>query len=273
MLIFDEKKYAKNLLKKKEFQTYRQKDIERYILIRYLSNEGMSTEEIRKELDKFPLIGCEYLDKKDVDLIYEKIINRALSYPLVTDIHTMIFKNEIEVINSVEDENARNLLFILLVYYKWATTQQQLFFFSKHNNAKMVITNDMDVWKYAGIMKLRVADRYRLCNQLIIKGLYVEDNFKSNNYFYLPFASDAYGSGEVAICINNYDNILGELYYYNDPEHYKRCSECGVVIKKTRSPKKYCDNCAKEVKNKQNIKYYKENSNLGKTQSLVSPVK
>ena len=51
MLIFDEKKYAKNLLKKKEFQTYRQKDIERYILIRYLSNEGMSTEEIRKELD------------------------------------------------------------------------------------------------------------------------------------------------------------------------------------------------------------------------------
>ena len=47
----------------------------------------------------------------------------------------------------------------------------------------------------------------------------------------------------------------------------------GVVIKKTRSPKKYCDNCAKEVKNKQNIKYYKENSNLGKTQSLASPVK
>ena len=82
-----------------------EKDIERYILIRYLASEGMSTEEIRKELDKFPLIGCEYLDKKDVDIIYEKIIDRALSYPLVTGINTMIFKNEIDVINSVEDEN------------------------------------------------------------------------------------------------------------------------------------------------------------------------
>jgi hypothetical protein len=213
------------------------------------------------------------LDKKDVDIIYEKIIDRALSYPLVTDVHTVIFKNEMEIINSVEDENARNLLFILLVYYKWAITQQQLFFFSKHNNAKMVITNDMDVWKYAGIMKLRVADRYRLCNQLISKGLYVEDNFKSNNYFYLPFASDACDSEEIAICISNYDNILGELYYYNDKEHYKRCSECGVVIKKTRSPKKYCDDCAKKVKNKQNLQYYRENSNLGKTETLLSPVK
>ena len=259
MLIFDEKKYAMNLVKNKEFQTYRQKDIERYILIRYLSSEGMSSEEIKKELENFPLVGCEYLDKKEINIIYDKILDRALAYPLVTGIHTMIFKNEIEVINSIEDENARNLLFVLLVYYKWATTQQQLFFFSKHNNAKMVITNDMDVWKYAGLMKLRVADRYRLCNQLILKGLYVEDNFKSNNYFYLPFVSDANGSGEVAICISNYDNILGELYFYNDPEHYKRCVECGTVIKKTRSPKKYCDSCAHIVKNQKNKEYYQKN--------------
>ena len=33
MLVFDEKKYAKNLLKEKKFQTYRQKDIERYSVI------------------------------------------------------------------------------------------------------------------------------------------------------------------------------------------------------------------------------------------------
>lgn len=270
MLIFDEKKYAKNLLKKKEFQTYRQKDIERYILIRYLANEGMSTEEIRKELEKFPVIGCEYLDKKDMDIIYNKIIDRALSCPLVTDIDVKVYKSEMDTINSVKDENARNLLFILLVYYKWAINQSYLYFYSKHNEVKMVVTNDMDIWKYANIMKLRVAERYKLCNQLILNNLYVEDNFKSNNYFYLPFLVE---DGEIAIHITNYDNILGELYIYNDQEHYKRCSECGVVIKKTRSPKKYCDNCAKEVKNKQNLQYYRENSNLGKTQSLLSPVK
>ena len=69
----------------------------------------------------------------------------------------MIFKNEIEVINSVEDENARNLLFIVLVYYKWATTQQQLFFFSKHNNAKMVITNEPGIY-IPGKVGVRIED-------------------------------------------------------------------------------------------------------------------
>lgn len=256
MLVFDEKKYAMNLIKNKEFQTYRQKDIERYILIRYLSSEGMSSDEIKKELENFPLIGCEYLDKKEMNIIYDKILARALSCPLITDIKVNVYKSEMEIINKLEDENARRLLFVLLVYYKWAINQQYLFFFSKYNNTKMVITNDLDIWKYAGLMKLRVAERYKICNKLIIDGLYVEDNFKSNNYFYLPFLKE---EGELAFTIDNYDNIIGELDYYNDSEHYKRCAECGVVIKKTRSPKKYCDNCARVVKNQKNKEYYQKN--------------
>ena len=52
MLIFDEKKYAQSLLKNKEFKTYRQKDIERYILIRYLASQDMSFDDIKKQLEK-----------------------------------------------------------------------------------------------------------------------------------------------------------------------------------------------------------------------------
>lgn len=265
MLVFDEKKYAEKLLKEKKFQTYRQKDIERYILIRYLVSLGKSFDEIKKEMEKFPLVGCEYLDESDIDLIYHKIMDRALSCSLVTDVEVTIYKSEMDKINELEDDNAKRLLFVLLVYYKWAMNQNYLYFFSRHFNKKMVITNDMDIWKYSNIMKLRVAERYKICNELILKELYVEDNFKSNNYFYIPFAVD---EGEEVIKIKNYDNILGELYIYNDKEHYKRCSECGVVIKKSRSPKKYCNNCAKEIKNRQNLKYYKENKKLGKTKSL-----
>lgn len=248
MLIFDEKKYAQSLLKNKEFKTYRQKDIERYILIRYLASQDMSFDDIKKQLEKFPLIGCEYLGKKETDIIYNKILEKALAYPLITDIEVNIYKSEMEVINSIEDENIKKLLFILLVYYKWAVNQSYLYFFSKYNDTKMVIVNDKDVWKYAEIMKLRVSERYKLSYYLIKNNLYVEDNFKSNNYFYLPFCVD---EGEIAITINNYDNILGELYYYNDKDNYKRCVECGTVIKKTRSPKKYCNDCSKIKKNEQ----------------------
>ena len=262
MLIFDEKKYAIDLLKNKEFNTYRKRDIERYILIRYLASEGLSSQEIRKEIDKFPLVGCEYLDKKEVDIIYNKILEKALSQPLVTGVVVNIYKSEIDIINSIENEEARNLLFVLLVYYKWAVKQSNtnMYFFSRYNNTKMVLVNDLDMWKNAGLMKLRKAERYKVNNILINKGLYVEDNFKSNNYFYLPFSVD---SGDIAFSVSNFDNILGELLYYNDPDSYKRCQECGMVIKKTRSPKKYCAKCAKIVKNRQNKEYY----NLGKTKS------
>ena len=259
MLIFDEKKYAENLLKSKEFKTYRQKDIERYILIRYLSSIGMKEEDIKKQLAKFPFAGCEYLDKTEISYLYDKILQKALSRPLVSGIEVDIYESEMEVIESVEDFDARKLLFVLLIYYKWASQQSCLKFFSRYNNVDMVITNDLDIWKNAGIMGLRVSERYKLCNKLIEKGLYVEDNFKANNYFYLPFCQK---NGKIAIKITNYDNILGELLYFEDKNHYKRCSNCGIVITKTRSPKKYCSNCAREIKNKQNLKYY----NLGKTQ-------
>lgn len=263
MLIFDEKAYAENLLKSKEFNTYRQRDIERYILIRYLFNEGKSYDEIKEELKKFPLVGCEYLDRKEKELVYNKILEKALSYPLITNIKVDIYQEEMDIVSSLDNENAKRLLFVLLVYYKWAINQPYLYFFSRYNSAKMVITNDMDVWKYANLMKLRVADRYKLCNELINKKLYIEDNFKSHNYFYLPFVKK---EGKIALSIVNYGNIIGELEYFYDKKSYKRCKKCGIVIKKTRSPKKYCSNCAKIVKNEQNKRYYQSNKNLGKTQ-------
>lgn len=265
MLVFDEKKYAKSILKEKDFKTYRQKDIERYILIRYLASEGMSFSEIRDELNNFPIVGCEYLDKKDVDLIYEKIMNKALSCPLVTGIEIDIYKEELDVIKNLDDEDLKGLLFVLLVYYKWAITQPYLFFFSRNYGVKMAVVKDYDIWKYAGIMKLRIADRYKLCNKLIKDGLYVEDNFKNNNYFYLPFCKN---EGEIAIKMSNYDNILGELYYFFDKKGYKRCQNCGVVIKKTRSPKKYCASCKRIVSNRQKLEYKRKKRGGEKTQTF-----
>ena len=262
MLVFDEKKYAEKLLKNRNFETYRQRDVERYILMRYLVSEGLDFDEIKGRLSRFPLIGCEYLDKKTVDTIYKKILDKATSCELVTGIKVTIYKEEMEIINSLSCDDVKGLLFVLLVYYKWAISQPYLYFYSRKNNVKMALVNDKDCWKLANLMKLRVLDRYKLCNELLSKGLYQEDNFKSHNYFYLPFAKD---SGEVAFEISNYENLLGELKFYNDKDNYKRCSICGVVIKKTRSPKKYCSDCAYKEKRK----YDK----IGKTQIEKAPIK
>ena len=131
-----------------------------------------------------------------VNIIFSKIISKANEYEFITNITIKIYKSELDIIQTVEDDYSRNLLVIYLVYYKWAKNIKHLQFYSKKNDITMVVENNNDIWKLAGLSKLRVADRYRLCNLLYSKGLYKIDNFKSHNYIYIPFAVD---DGEIAI--------------------------------------------------------------------------
>lgn len=260
MLIFDERKYAKNIMDNKKYSTIKTQGRERCVLVRYLTFLGYNCDEIKNVLFDIPMSGGHYLSKKDKNVIFDKIISKANEYEFITDVIVKIYKSELDIIESVEDEYARKLLFVYLVYYKWALNVKHLQFYSKRNEVTMVLENNSDIWKISGLSKLRVSDRYRLCNVLFNKGLYRLDNFKSHNYFYLPFVAT---DGDVVIEISNYDNVLGELLLYENPHEYKRCVICGTVIKKTRSPKKYCKDCAY----KENIRKTKENKKSLKTKS------
>lgn len=261
MLVFDEKKYAEDIINEKKYSTIKTQGRERCILVRYLTSLGYSTDDIMNVLFSIPMSGGEYLSERDKNVIFSKIIAKANEYDFITGITVKIYKSEMDIIESIENEYARNLLFVYLVYYKWALNVKYLQFYSKKNNISMVIENNNDIWKIAGLSKLRVADRYRLCNFLYNKNLYMIDNFKSHNFIYIPFCVN---DGELAIEITNYNNILGELLLYEKPSEYKRCVVCNTVIKKTRSPKKYCTNCAY----KENIRKTKENKKCLKTQTV-----
>lgn len=261
MLVFDEKVYAENILEAKTYNTIKTQGRERCILARYLTDLGKTPQEIKKVFSKIPMSGGEYLSDKEKDVIYSKILAKSNEYDFVTGIKVIIYKSELEIIEALPEEELRCLLFVYLVYYKWASNVRHLKFYSKKNDVMMVIENNNDLWKLAGLSKLRVSERYRLCNQLFNKGLYRIDNFKSHNYIYIPFAKD---TGEVAFEISNYENIVGELLLYERPTDYKRCAVCGVVIKKTRSPKKYCTKCAY----KENLRKTKENKRGLKTQTV-----
>ena len=241
MLVFDEKEYAEKILHTKSYNTVKSQGRERCILVRYLTSLGKSEEEIKKTLSLIPMSGGEYLSSRDKDIIYSKILSKANEFDFVTGIRIKIYKEELEVIEDIDDEVLRHLLFIYLVYYKWASNVKDLRFYSKKNDIMMVVENNNDLWKLAGLSKFRVADRYRMCNKLFEKGLYRIDNFKAHNYIYLPFVKN---TGELAFEISNYKNVLGEILLYEEPEKYKRCAVCKTVIKKTRSPKKYCMDCA-----------------------------
>lgn len=260
MLIFDEKEYAKSLIDNNSYNTIKSQGKERCIIVRYLTSLGKSNVEIKEILNNIPMPGGEYLSQKEKDLIFSRIITKANEYDFITDKVINIYQPELDIICGLEDDNLRHLLFAYLVYYKWAIQVKHLKFYSKKNNIDMVIENNNDIWKLAGISKLRLSDRYMLCNNLFNKGLYKIDNFKSHNYIYLPFVKE---EGEPVIQISKFENIIGELLIYESPNEYKRCCVCNNVFKKTRSPKKYCSSCAKS----ENIRKTIENKKRLKTQS------
>ena len=260
MIIFDEEQYAKKIIKQKKYNTIKNQGRERCSLVRYLINLGYDRNKIIHFLFKIPMSGGDFLTKNEKNIIFEKIIDKAQKFELIKDIKIDIYLEEINIIKNIEDINARNLLFVYLVYYKWACKIPYLNFNSKKNNTIMVLENNKDLWKIADLLKMRVADRYKICNFLFVNEFYKITNFKSNNYFYIPFAVS---DGEIAFTIQNFDNILGELLFYLYPEDYKRCAICGTVIKKTRSPKKYCSTCARL----ENIRKTKENKKNLKTKT------
>lgn len=251
MLVFDEKKYAEDIIKNKAYNTIKNQGKERCIIARYLHWMGLSNNDIIKELSKIPMAGGEYLSEENKISIFTKIVNKALDYEFIYDKEVLIYQDELDTILTIENDDAQNLLFIYLVYYKWARQNNNLKFYSKKNQVDMVVENNIDIWKLANVAKLRVSERYRLNNMLYNLGLYKIDNFKSHNYIYLPFIHRFQNEGTLfndnnyVMKIDNYDNILGEFLLYKYPEKYKRCECCNIVIQKTRSPKKYCDKCSR----------------------------
>ena len=266
MLVFDEKDYAEKIVSNRHYETIKSQGKERCILVRYFTNLGYTDLQIKDELRKIPMMGGEFLSDRDKDFIFDKIIKKANEYEYVTGKIVIIYQSELDIIDALEDEKMREILFVYLVYYKWASQVKHLQFYSKKNEVMMVLENNIDVWKLSGVFNLRVAHRYEYLNKLFDLGLYKVDNFKSHNYIYIPFVVN---EGEKKIVISDYKNILGEYQLYKYPDKYKRCCVCGTVITKTRSPKKYCSSCAK----KENIRKTQENKRRLKSQSEKTPLK
>ena len=247
MIIFDEKRYAEEILKD-GYKTKKHQGRERCIIARYLRDQGKDDNYIKEKIDSLYFEGKEYLTKDNLDMIYSRILEKANNYAYVFDITVDIYKEEMDIIINIQDEKAKNLLFVSLVYYKWASQVFHLRYNSYKRNCIMVIENDNELFKLAGISKLKVQDRYKVFNYIYKNKLYITDTIKSTNYFFIPFAKN---EGEVVLSINNYDNILGWLNYYLNPKEYRICIVCGKVFKPNNNKQKYCKKCASFIKKNQ----------------------
>ena len=235
MIIFDEKKYAENLLLN-GYKNIKYISYDNIVLVKYWKYLGLQENEIRKKLKDFMIEFQEIYSSDISDNKIDRSIKIGMQYYLFTDITVNINDKEIELINTLETIELRKMMFILLLIWKFKGKPQRF----KLNNVDLMKLSEVKVnnntfWEY--INKI---------TETKMISLVAYDN---KDYYTVNFDLDTgiESDNEILFSISNYSNPI--YYYMNliESDKYKNCEECGVMIKITSNNIKYCKDCWKVI--------------------------
>jgi len=228
LIIFDEKKYAENLI----LNGYKNKkyiNSDNIILVKYWKYVGLSEKQIQNNLKNFMNEFQELYSANIVENKVSRAMNIGMQYDLYTDIKITILDKELELINNLESLELRKLMFILLVVWKFKGKPQRF----KINNIDLLRLSEVKVnnnvfWDYI----------YKITQTQMLSMVV----YQNKDYYTVNMDLD----GEVILNIDNFNNPI--YYYLNliEPDKFKCCEECGELIKITSNRKKYCTTCWKE---------------------------
>jgi hypothetical protein len=232
-LIFDEKKYALNLLKN-GFSTSYINFNDLCILAKYFKYIGKNKTQIRKNLQDFCIkFGQEYNEVLFRDRL-EKAIRQSQKYGIRIPIDINVTETELEKIKSVGDYKRQKILFVMLViakYFKY--TDSRLQDKRKRVNTNFYVNeNFIDILELANVNIQRL-ERRDILYDLEQSGLIsTKGNKDGNVYFLINFIDE---ESDVAIVINNIDNIVKFYPVY--------CENCGKIIRDKSKMHMLCRDC------------------------------
>jgi len=246
LIIFDEKKYAENLLLN-GYKNVKYVGSDNIILVKYWKYLGLQENEIRIKLKNFMI---DFQDLYSADISNSKVdsaIKIGMQYDLSTDIEIQIYKKEIELINTLQTIELRKMMFILLIIWKFRGRPKRF----KVKNVDLLRLTEIKInnnvfWEYI--------------NEITKTKMLSLVGYDNKDYYAVNFDLED-NENEIVFSINNYSN---PIYYYLslvEPDKYKNCVECGVKITLLNNKIKFCKECAKIIKNEQNKKYYHEDKN------------
>jgi len=204
------------------------------MLSRYYYHEfGYGKQKIVNELNLFmnqnyprynPINWTEYI---------EKCANHAKKYPLCECEGVWITSNELKTIEGMHNKVMERLAFTLLCLAKFKN-------FRNPENNGWVNNEDSEIYKLACITTTAFDKGIRFC-QLKELGL-IKYAKKINNLNVQVLFVDE--EGEKKLFINDFRKLGYEWRLYKG-ENYIRCTDCGILTKKTSNSKKYCSYCSK----------------------------
>jgi hypothetical protein len=241
LIIFNEKEYAEKMLtngflqKNKLFH-------ELLILAKYLFYIGKDKTQIRQDLMEF----CEKHVEKFNKVLHLKLIIRVITVAekseLRNDKQVNITLNEIKKIKELENLNEEKIVFIMLVIYKI------------YKNHSFEISMD-ELFRLANI-KMNASNRTILIQSLIQKK-YIDLNY------YCEFIVKISDIDEPIMIINDFSNFVLEYQKFIG-DNIGNCINCNKLIEIKSNRKKYCRDCAKEIKKQLDKERMKGNRNSRK---------
>ncbi len=178
-------------------------------------------------------------------------VNKSKKYDLLKISNIIIYKKELEIIKNIDNLRLEKLAFVLLVYAKifnkmnnnksnWINVGINADTGNIFSDAKIAIGKN-DQWLMIGkLIKMKLVKTSRVVNCTNINVLFVKH------------------SGEIAINIVDFRNFVFEYLRWVEPEKFKECEECGIIIRVTSNHKKFCKVCCKENWSRYNADKQKE---------------
>ena len=243
MLILNEEKYAKSLYDGKISDIKSVMGKIRYIARYLIHSENKSEEDAYK-------ISVEWLKKHHDNFdesCYSNLISDAIKgahkYPFYNIDSIKITKSELDMISSMDDLRAEKVLFVLLCMAK----QQSVSNGFTNGLVKYSIT---DLCKMARI-SVPADDREYILYKIVQKGFLGYPKKNNTQCLIVNFIHD----DDVVLSLDEIDcQELAYVYldWKNNGKGYTRCQMCNRLMKQSKTrPKKYCENCAKEVQTEQ----------------------
>ena len=262
MLILNEERYAKSIYDGKNTDIKSVMSKIRYITRYLIHIENKTDEETYECSVKWMKQYHDNFDESCYSNLISDAIKKAHKYPFYDIENIKITKSELDAISSLDNLRAEKVLFVLLCMAK----QQSISNGFTNGLVKYSIT---ELCKMARI-SVPAEDREYILYDIVQKGFLGYPKKNNTQCLIVNFIDD---KSELVLTLDEVD--CQELAYQylswkNDGKGYTKCQECNRLIKQSKTrPRKYCEECAKEVErenNKERVRRYREKCNENLTQ-------
>ena len=243
MLILNEEKYAKDLYDGNNQDVKPIMTKIRYITRYLIHSEKKSNDEVYRDTVRWLRKYHNNFDESSYSNVISDAIKGAVKYPFYIIDNIKITQSELDIISSLDNLRAEKMLFVLLCMAK----QQSMSNGFTNGFVKYSIT---ELCKIARV-SVPADDREYILYEIVQRGLLGYPKKNNTQCLIVNFIN----TDEIALELDETDcQELAYVYlsWKNNGKGYTKCQRCDRLMKQSKTkPKKYCEECAKEVQKEQ----------------------